>query len=68
MPGIRRRVAYLRFREGWTNRMIAEHLATVPGTVAQHVSDACADLKKALPELTIADDPGGDAASGEEAP
>jgi len=48
--------------------MIAEHLATVPGTVAQHVSDACADLKKALPELTIADDPGGDAASGEEAP
>ena len=23
MPGIRRRVAYLRFHEGWTNRMIA---------------------------------------------
>ena len=27
-----------------------------------------ADLKKALPELAIADDPGGDAAGGEEAP
>jgi hypothetical protein len=38
------------------------------GTVAKHVSDACADLKKALPELAIADDPGGDAAGGEEAP
>jgi hypothetical protein len=25
-------------------------------------------LKKALPELAIADDPGGDAAGGEEAP
>src|SRR2546429_3388609 len=26
MPGIRRRVAYLRFREGWANRLIAGHL------------------------------------------
>ena len=48
--------------------MIAEHLGTRPGTVAQHVSDACADLRKALPELAIADDPGGNAAGGEEAP
>jgi DNA-directed RNA polymerase specialized sigma24 family protein len=68
MPRIRRRVAYLRFHEGWTNRMIAEHLGTRPGTVAKHVSNACADLKKALPELGIADDLGGDAAGGEEAP
>lgn len=36
--------------------------------VAKHVSDACADLEKALPELAIADDPAGDAAGGEEAP
>src|SRR5436190_16412041 len=55
MPGIRRGVAYLRFREGWTNRMIAGYLGTRPGTVAMHVSDACADLKKALPELAMAD-------------
>ena len=48
--------------------MIAGHLGNRPGTVAQHVSDACADAKKALPELAIADDPGGDAAGGEEAP
>jgi len=47
--------------------MIAEHLGTRPGTVAKHVSDAGANLKKALPELAIADDPGGDAAGGEEA-
>jgi hypothetical protein len=47
--------------------MIAEHLGTRPGMVGRHVSDACADLKKALPELAIADDPGGDAAGGEEA-
>jgi hypothetical protein len=44
--------------------MIAGHLGTRPGTVAKHVSDACADLKKALPELAIADDPGRDAAGG----
>ena len=48
--------------------MIAEHRGTRPGTAAKHVSDACADLKKALPELAIADDPGGEAAGGEEAP
>jgi DNA-directed RNA polymerase specialized sigma24 family protein len=59
MPGIRRRVAYLRFHEGWANRLIAGHLGTRPGTAAKHVSDACADLKKALPELAMADDPGG---------
>jgi len=41
---------------------------TRPGTVAKHVSDACADLSKTLPELAIADDPGGDATGGEEAP
>jgi hypothetical protein len=38
------------------------------GHGGKHVSDACADLKKALPGLAIADDPGGDAAGGEEAP
>jgi hypothetical protein len=48
--------------------MIAEHLGNRPGTAAKHVSDACADLKEALPELAIADDPDGDAAGGEEAP
>ena len=48
--------------------MIAGHLGTRPGPVAKHVSDVCADLKKALPELAIADAPGGDAAGGEEAP
>ena len=40
---------------------------TRPGTVAKHVSDACADLKKALPGLAIVDDPDGDPAGGEEA-
>jgi hypothetical protein len=50
------------------NRMIAGHLGTRPDTVAKHVSDACAGLKKALPELAIANDPGGDAAGGKEAP
>jgi hypothetical protein len=48
--------------------MITGHLETRQGTVAKHVFDACADLKKALPELAIADDPGGGAAGGEEAP
>ncbi len=48
--------------------MIAGHLGTRPGTVAKHVSDACADLKRALPELAMADDPGGGAAGWEEAP
>jgi hypothetical protein len=48
--------------------MIAGHPGTRQGTVAEHISDACAHLKKALPELAIADDPGGDAAGGEEAP
>jgi DNA-directed RNA polymerase specialized sigma24 family protein len=48
--------------------MIAGHLGTRPGTVATHVSDACAELKKALPESAIANDPGGDAAGGQEAP
>jgi hypothetical protein len=47
--------------------MIADHLGARPGTAAKHVSDACADPTKALPGLAIADDPGGDAAGGEEA-
>jgi hypothetical protein len=68
MPGIRRRVAYLRFSKGWANRMIAEHLGTGPGTAAKHVLDSRADSKKALPEWIIADAPGWDAAGGEEAP
>ena len=44
--------------------MIAEHLGNRPGTAAQHVSDACADLKKALPELAIADDRAGTLQAG----
>ena len=48
--------------------MIAEHPGTRPGTAGKHVSDSRADLQEALPELAIADDPGGDAAGGEEAP
>ena len=48
--------------------MIARYLGTIPGTAAKHVSDACADLKKSRPELAIADDPGGGAAGGQEAP
>ena len=48
--------------------MIAGHLGTRPGTEAKHVPDACADLKKALPELAMADDPGEGATGGEEAP
>ena len=55
MPEMRRRVAYLRFHEGWTNRMIAEHLGISPNTVGKHVFDARADLKKALPEMTLTD-------------
>jgi len=47
--------------------MIAEHLGNRPGDGGRHVSDACADLKKALPWLAIADDPDGDPAGGEEA-
>ena len=47
--------------------MIAGHLGTRPGTAAKHVSDACADLKKALPDLAIVDDPDRDPAGGEEA-
>ena len=48
--------------------MIAEHLGTGPGTAAKYVFDARSDSKKALPEWIIADDPGWDAAGGEEAP
>src|SRR5262249_51522685 len=72
--GMRRRVACLRSHEGRANPTIAEHLGPSqpriarPGTVAKHVSNACADVKKALPELAIADDPDGDLAGGEEAP
>ena len=32
MPGIRRRVAYLRLHEGWANRMIARQPGARPGT------------------------------------
>ena len=46
---------------------LAEYLGLGPGTVATHVSDACADLKKALPDLAIVDDPDGHPAGGEEA-
>jgi len=46
--------------------MIAEHPGNRPGTAAKHVSDARADLKRALPELAIADTRAG-TAGGEEA-
>jgi hypothetical protein len=35
--------------------------------VAKHASDACADLKKALPDLAIVDDLDGTLLAGEEA-
>ena len=57
MPEMRSRVAYLKFHEGWKNREIAAELGISPGTVGKHVSDAHADLKKALPEMTLAKDP-----------
>jgi RNA polymerase sigma factor (sigma-70 family) len=63
MPGMRSKVAYLKFHEGWPNREIAAELDISPGTVGKHVSDARVDLKKALPEMTFTDDP-----DGEEAP
>jgi RNA polymerase sigma factor (sigma-70 family) len=69
MPEIRRRVAYLKFHEDWTNLRIAEHLGISPNTVGKHVFDARADLKRALPEMTLTDDQNGQAdAAGEEAP
>ena len=67
MPEMRSRVAYLRFHDGWKNREIAAELGISRGTVGKHVSDARADLKRALPELTFTDAPDGDA-EGEEAP
>ena len=68
MPEMRSKVAYLRFHEDWTNREIAVELGISPGTVGKHVSDARADLKKALPELTIVDGQDEEAdADGEEA-
>jgi hypothetical protein len=48
--------------------MIAEHLGTGPGHGGKARIRTCADSKKALPEWTIADDPGWNAAGGEEAP
>ena len=69
MPEMRSKVAYLKFHEGWTNREIAEYLEISPGTVGKHVSDARADLKRALPEMTFTDDQAwGADADGEEAP
>jgi RNA polymerase sigma factor (sigma-70 family) len=69
MPEIRSKVAYLKFHEEWANREIAENLGISPGTVGKHVSDARADLKKALPEMTFTDDRGGETdADAEEAP
>jgi RNA polymerase sigma factor (sigma-70 family) len=67
MPEMRRKVAYLRFHEEWTNKAIATHLGIRPGTVGKHVYEARADLKRALPEMTFVDDHGGEAdADGEE--
>jgi hypothetical protein len=57
-----------------TNPMIAEHLGpSDQGSLGRAwrqstYPNACADVKKALPELAIADDPDGDPAGGEEAP
>jgi RNA polymerase sigma factor (sigma-70 family) len=68
MPDIRRKVAYLKFHEEWKNWMIADHLGISRGTVGKHVSDARADLKKALPEMSFTGHPDEEAdADGEEA-
>ena len=48
--------------------MIAGHLGTGPGTVAKHVSDACADLNKALPSWPSPMTRAGTPLAGEEAP
>jgi hypothetical protein len=53
--------------------MIAEYLGpsdqgSLGRARCKHVSDACADVNNALPELAIADDPDGEPAGGEEAP
>lgn len=61
MPEMRSKVAYLKFHEDWANREIAEYLGISAGTVGKHVSDARADLKKALPEMTLAEDSDGGA-------
>ncbi len=69
MPEMRRRVAYLSFHDGWANQRIADHLGISPDTVGKHVFGARADLRKALPEMSITDDQDGEAdAGGEEAP
>jgi RNA polymerase sigma-70 factor (ECF subfamily) len=69
MPEMRSRVAYLKFHEGWKNQVIAGYLGISPGTVGKHAWDARADLKKALPEMSFADDHDGEAdGDGEEAP
>jgi DNA-directed RNA polymerase specialized sigma24 family protein len=69
MPKMRSKVAYLKFHEEWANREIAEYLEISAGTVGKHVSDARADLKTALPEMTFIDDPDGETdADGDEAP
>lgn len=69
MPEMRSKVAYLKFHEEWANREIAEYLGISPGTVGKHVSDARADLNRALPEMTFTDDRNGEPdADAEEAP
>jgi RNA polymerase sigma-70 factor, ECF subfamily len=69
MPELRSRVAYLKFHEEWANREIAEYLGISAGTAGKHVSDARADLKRALPEMTFTDDRDGEpSADAEEAP
>jgi DNA-directed RNA polymerase specialized sigma24 family protein len=68
MPEMRSKVAYLKFHEEWANREIAEYLEISPGTVGKHVSDARADLNRALPEMTLTKDRDGEAdADAEEA-
>jgi RNA polymerase sigma factor (sigma-70 family) len=69
MPEMRSKVAYLKFHEEWANREIAEYLGISAGAVGKHVSDARADLKRALPEMTFTDDRDGEPdADAEEAP
>jgi hypothetical protein len=48
--------------------MIAGYLGNGPGTVAKHVSDACADLNKALPSWPSPMSRAGTLLAGEEAP
>jgi RNA polymerase sigma factor (sigma-70 family) len=48
MPEMRKKVAYLRFHEGWDAQAIAGHLGISPSTVRVHVHDARVMLEAAV--------------------